>query len=433
MNFLVKMLLIIIISNSLFSQQLSKNSEKFFFDAICFKNIDSSKKESSRVDIYGMIPYQSLQFEKYDDKFIAKFDLVVEVYDTNAKKIISKRISRNVIEQNYFVTQGGTAAFDEFASEVYLNPGMYNIQLSLIDKLSNVSETKSRDISVIDFNRYDISISGILLISSIEENKGKYLITPHISDNIANLSDGFFIFFELYNNSLSYSKIKTAYEILDENKNIIKSEIFDLDVSENLTRHYKRIKLDNELKQGFYNLKLLALKPEVLAHYSELDYLAITERSLKYYPLVSGYSIDDLDKAIKYLRYVAEQSDIEYIESATNFEEKQKRFKEFWKNLDPSPNTERNEAFDQYYARIDYVNKNFKSYNEGWLTDMGMVYIIYGPPTFVDQPAYYNQRGSYIKWTYSNNRIFIFIDYTGLGDFRLSTNTPVRDKYRYQN
>jgi len=433
MKLFLKIILIIALSKSLFTQQTSQDNEKIYFDAICFKNLDTTKKESGRVDIYALIPYQSLQFEKYQNKFIAKYDIIVEALDTNSNKILSKKLSRNIIEENYFVTQGGTAAFDQFVYELHLNPEMFNIQLTLIDQLSQTSYKKAREINVIDFDKYDIALSGILILSSIEENQGKYLITPHISDNIANLTEGFFIFFELYNNSSNYKKIKAAYEIIDEQKNTIKSEIFDLDISENITRHYKRIKLDNELKKGFYTLKLLALKPEVLQHYSEFDYLAITERSIKFYPLISAYTIEDLNLAIRYLRYVAQQSDIQYIEDATNFEEKYKRFKEFWKNLDPTPNTERNEAFDQYYARINYANQNFKSYNEGWLTDMGMVYIIYGPPTFVDQSTYYNQRGSYIKWTYSNNRSFIFIDYTGFGDFRLSTSTPIRDKYRYQN
>ncbi|NJN42406.1 MAG: GWxTD domain-containing protein [Flammeovirgaceae bacterium] len=33
-----------------------------------------------------------------------------------------------------------------------------------------------------------------------------------------------------------------------------------------------------------------------------------------------------------------------------------------------------------YYRRVEYVNKTFSSYKEGWKTDRGMVYLIYGQP-----------------------------------------------------
>jgi GWxTD domain-containing protein len=114
-----------------------------------------------------------------------------------------------------------------------------------------------------------------------------------------------------------------------------------------------------------------------------------------------------------------------------NKADKQKRFEKYWKSLDPSPSTERNEAYDEYYSRIEYANKNFKSYTEGWLTDMGMVYIVFGPPNYTDQSNSYNGRTVYIKWTYLNNREYIFADETGLGDYRLRSGFSVTEKYRY--
>ena len=50
----------------------------------------------------------------------------------------------------------------------------------------------------VPFSNFTFSLSGILLVSSLEEIGGKVTITPHISDNIARLSDGFFVFFETY-------------------------------------------------------------------------------------------------------------------------------------------------------------------------------------------------------------------------------------------
>jgi GWxTD domain-containing protein len=143
-------------------------------------------------------------------------------------------------------------------------------------------------------------------------------------------------------------------------------------------------------------------------------------------------ALSDLGKAIRQLRYVAQQSDIDQIEAASTPVERQSRFEAFWKTLDPSPSTMRNEAFEEYYTRIEHANANYRSYTEGWLTDMGMVYIILGPPAAVER---FNIRTGFaqrVVWTYANNMSFVFDDNTGFGDYRLRTLLPPGLKYQYR-
>jgi GWxTD domain-containing protein len=37
----------------------------------------------------------------------------------------------------------------------------------------------------------------------------------------------------------------------------------------------------------------------------------------------------------------------------------------------------------KYYTRVQYANRSFSSYLEGWKTDRGMIYIVFGPPSVV--------------------------------------------------
>lgn len=429
-------IMLLFFTEVLFSQ-FSVNEEKsnsFFFDAVCFKyEKEQSDSLQGRVDVFVITPFQTLSFEKIDDLFAAKFEIMVEIYDSNSAKIISEKISRDITEKDYFVTQGGTASFDKVSRIYNLVAGKYEVQLTLIDLFSRNTYKKSKEINIINFNKYPISLSGILLLSSIEERNGKFVITPHLSDNIGVLDKGFFTFFEIYNNQSEYDSIFVAYEIVDiDNNKVLQKEKIKYSINEKLTRNFKKINFQENINKGTFRLRLIALKPTSSDNYTKDDYLAITERTFKYLKMSGNYSTDDIDKAIKFLRYVANQSDVEYMEAASNLSEKQKRFEEFWKNLDPTPNTERNEAFDEYYLRIDYTNKTFKSYNDGWLTDMGMVYIIYGPPSYIDQSAQYNTRGNYIKWTYMDNRIFWFVDSSGLGDYRFASNYSIMEKYKYK-
>jgi GWxTD domain-containing protein len=143
----------------------------------------------------------------------------------------------------------------------------------------------------------------------------------------------------------------------------------------------------------------------------------------------------DFDKAIRQLRYVATQREIDTIAAGGTSDERRSRFETFWRKLDPTPGTMQNEAFEEYFLRIDYANKNFRSYNEGWLTDMGSVYIVLGPPSMIESPTTTTMdMRSYRIWTYRNtNRRFIFIDEFGNGDFRLSPSTPFSplEKFRF--
>ena len=40
---------------------------------------------------------------------------------------------------------------------------------------------------------------------------------------------------------------------------------------------------------------------------------------------------------------------------------------------------------EEYFYRVAYSNENFNSWGQGWETDMGMIYILFGPPDEVQR------------------------------------------------
>ena len=92
---------------------------------------------------------------------------------------------------------------------------------------------------------------------------------------------------------------------------------------------------------------------------------------------------------------------------------------EYWEEKDPSPGTEINELLSQLSARVKFVNKNFSIFMNGWQSDRGRIYIIYGPPQYVDK-SYQDQMGyKYQKWVYPSGKQFLFIDRSMSGDYSL--------------
>ena len=42
------------------------------------------------------------------------------------------------------------------------------------------------------------------------------------------------------------------------------------------------------------------------------------------------------------------------------------------------------QIIELFYERVEEANKQFSNYKEGWKTDMGMMYILFGPPWYVE-------------------------------------------------
>ncbi|NNE35439.1 MAG: GWxTD domain-containing protein, partial [Rhodothermales bacterium] len=69
--------------------------------------------------------------------------------------------------------------------------------------------------------------------------------------------------------------------------------------------------------------------------------------------------IEDIDDAISQLIYVAKPREIRHIRAGKSDGDRLARFREFWRKLDPSPGTRRNERMEEYYYRIAHANERY--------------------------------------------------------------------------
>jgi len=139
--------------------------------------------------------------------------------------------------------------------------------------------------------------------------------------------------------------------------------------------------------------------------------------------------IDNLDKAIEQLRYIATAAEMKSMRKAKE-NQKKEEFLKFWQKRDPTPNTPDNELMNEYYKRVNYANAHFTGFLEGWRTDMGMVFILFGPPSDIERHPFELNTKPYEVWYYYEiNRTFVFVDESGFGDYRLVTPFELYDTY----
>jgi GWxTD domain-containing protein len=95
-----------------------------------------------------------------------------------------------------------------------------------------------------------------------------------------------------------------------------------------------------------------------------------------------------------------------------------------WQQRDPTPGTVQNEEMEAYYRRVRTADSLFGTpgFNHGWETDMGKVYLRYGPPDSTSSDPFPVGIAPYVIWNYTGSgRTFVFRDWKGYGVYELQT------------
>lgn len=129
--------------------------------------------------------------------------------------------------------------------------------------------------------------------------------------------------------------------------------------------------------------------------------------------------VNVFDDALRLLSYVATREEVQAFRKLDP-QERKAFWEDYWASRDPVPSTPRNELLELYRERIMYANEHFSSFEEGWKTDMGMVYVRFGPPDDIERhPFDRNQKPFEIWWYHALKRRFVFVDRTGFGKYDL--------------
>ena len=130
----------------------------------------------------------------------------------------------------------------------------------------------------------------------------------------------------------------------------------------------------------------------------------------------------------------------------TTDDEREQFIENFWERRSPNPGSAENEFKEEYYRRIAYANEHYTSGLEGWRTDRGRIYIMYGPP---DELEDHDAGGTYQRpfeegggttstypfeiWRYryidgiGTNVLLEFVDPTMTGEFHLTIDPGEKD------
>jgi len=393
---------------------------RFYLDAL---NFSSGSTVNSRLDVYVQIPYSELRFVKEGQQFVASYEVSADVFD-EANTLKFEKVWNELVQLANFSETISPQKYSLTQRNFTLEPGRYTLEVQVRDNESRKTLKITRRIDIRNFSVGKISLSDIMMISHLTIQGDKRTIVPNVSANVGNVADSFYIFLEAYNRT-GLDTLKFTYKILDSKNVELLSGAFSQPVVRG--RNPIFIKIDNShVAFGDYRLAVVATPTwyiDVAEKNQDQELIALVSR-----PFVSRWAnipvkTGDINTAIEQLQYIATESQIDSINAGKTDVEKQERFLQFWKGRT-------NPSMEEYYSRVEYANQHFKAYREGWKTDMGMVFIIFGPPSNVDRHPFDIDSKPYEIWDYYDiNRRFIFWDETGFGDYRLDPRTPIWDRW----
>ena len=371
--------------------------------------VASESSDSIRVLSYLSIPNHVLQFVKSSKGFKASYEATISIKRKKGDLVGRKNWSNDLITKTYLESTS-KEIFNIHFNEFRVPTGEdYIISAELLDRDSNSSGIISKNLKLKKHSK-DLSLYSPFFLDYLNGNWG--LIDNEIP---------------LFRNILGEQLVRTTvfvsgkvspgpYEIDLIVTNPKKQQLWEKTFQSVAQNNYfeKRIIIPDEISQQGLRSKVDIILKQNGKQKKESVILSISRLGI-------SSSVGNISQAIQNMRYILDDDEWKKLSKAKS-DEQERLFIEYWLSRDPTPETKENELMDEYFSRINYSNVNFKTYTDGWKSDMGMIYVLFGPP---DDLEVYNDPLSRMyqqRWHYYRiNKFFDFVDENGFGDYKLTT------------
>lgn len=327
-----------------------------------------------------------------------------------------------------------------------LEPGQYRFAvISRDEQRPEVSDSIEIAYVVRNFGGRTASISDIELASSIKKAdddpsniflKNTLEIIPNPTLLYGKPLPNLMYYAELYNVGIDPFTVKS--EVVSSYGRTMSSRTF-----QRTGKHASRVEVGQinigALPSGVYTM-ILAYGDSVGAYrqsqskafyvfnpdvpFDSLEAAAVAEQIAAEF---AGMGEDELNENFDMARYITSKPEREVWEALSGSEAKRKFLTKFWRDRDSDQMTPFNEYYAEYKQRVAACNEQFRTaYRSGWRSDRGRVYILYGPPDYVERKSSESDMKPHEIWRYDyieGGVEFIFVDRSGFNNFELVHST----------
>lgn len=336
-----------------------------------------------------------------------------------------------------------------------LDPGDYQIALYIADVHDPArKDSLELSLSVAPFNPDKVHLSDIELAASIQRSqpdkpstfsKNTLDVIPNPSSLYGDGRPVLFYYVESYNllKALQGDQYRTRCSItrtdgreVSECPQVVRTkakkfnssvEVGTLNISKVISGTYQ------------FNFEVLDEKDQVLASRSKKIYIFNSEHMPVAQQAGTAASSDFaesefatmpgpmLEHEFDILQYLLNDEGKKFYANLQTNDARRKFIYSFWRSRDPNPATKENEYRIGYLERMQEANEKYgRMGKEGWRTDRGRVYMIYGKPTDIEYFPSSIETYPHEIWIYNDIEggvEFVFVDATGFNEYVLVHST----------
>ena len=389
----INLLLILILFTSCSMNRMKPNvqqKQKMEVDIVSYRIQNS---DSFNVNILLRIPLKTLVFKKQKNQFIANINYTFITSNHDTKAVVNRVTNNKSISVSYYEDTRDANRFYQIENQISLPKGQYSL-------LSIIQDIDSHNIFN---NTTKMDVGNVPMISKLTafhyEGKERHYISKVVKEDV----DTVWFKFQLDDFEIIGENIPFNYKVLQDSTIIDSSTVNVIGNKQNMYNIPIKIssEWENDItifigsKGQFSSIKLFVESKDGTQLWSDKR--------------------KDIAGVMAYLLPYSEFKNFSKLEDGELF----KVVTEYWKSKDPTFDTKKNELLEEINNRIAYANAHFSVVGRGWRSDMGKIYIIYGPPESIDRHYNAEYLYNYEIWHYASGRKFTFSDRRNFGELKL--------------
>jgi len=440
----MKKLLLIFLASLTFSSAFAQDKFMLFADYGLFRFSESK----STVEFYFSANQRDLKYNFNNGEYTGQLNIEINIFDKAKDKVVFNDIFG-------LISKVSDTARAKLTNKLI---GQQNFTLPISDYVIKLIGSDNNNKAKCDTVKFAFSLSNYdslkTIISDIQlstglqkstENnsifyKNGYEITPNPDALYGMNLNTIYYYFEVYSLKKDFKSdnIYVVLTITDLSNNIIRQIVKPEKSRADAFFELGKIEIDS-LEKGSYLLKAKMLdstsgfsieREKKFFVYNKSKNISGDQADEKAF-LLSEYKTlaqEKVDEEYEKSLYIRSTPETEEYAKLKNLDEKRRFLFYFWAKRKINPNSPVNDFKVEYFKRINDANRYYKQgFMDGWKTDKGRIYVIYGKPSEIENHPNEADSKAYEIWSFNNiqgNAICVFAeDEIGGGIFHLVHST----------
>lgn len=376
------------------------------FAAIGFVDEETGPVINASVEVvYGSLVYQGNSGDSL--RASVTFNIRIQDVENPDETVKDVTFSRAIASADQNIVNNQQSFIVE--EQIPVDAGDYKVVLTVIDRNSNKETVRTTQTYIPDLTTDNYALSNIKLFGKEMGNGHGWvpITTYDVKGRIDSLRFVFQVIskptdvpltvntrllsFEsdttparpMYHNTPSASSI--------EYKGIDYDEETEIQTTERTLTNYASVMIEYRFAQrsrGNYRFEVNTKKEDGKPYYKARDFGVKS----KNYP-----AIQSPRELARPLVYLMDDREYERLLAIDNEDTLKAEIDRFWlRNIKSSVRAKN--VIQMYYERVEQANKQFSNFQEGWKTDRGYMYVLFGPPWYVERHV------DVLQWSYNYNR-----------------------------